>query len=164
MAIFPDKFTICELFLKEIPSDMLVVLICNGRLAPKVNTVKEFVSEAKVYENSIKTAMHYLEHSIKSQLGWQLLLAAVQSLKFGTDLAKRTEVAGHHVHPQPSELAKRPICGKVGHFAHKCRELAKLAPQVFVQTAHTAAPLEMEDANDEQEEEPAEAIIDNTVE
>ncbi|KAG5338708.1 hypothetical protein C0989_006514, partial [Termitomyces sp. Mn162] len=36
---------------------MLNVLICNGRLTPKVNTVEEFVSEAKAYKNSIKTAV-----------------------------------------------------------------------------------------------------------
>ncbi|KAG5333656.1 hypothetical protein C0989_005147 [Termitomyces sp. Mn162] len=58
---------------------MLVALICNGRLAPKVNTIEEFALEAKAYKNSIKTAVHYLEHSKKSWSGQQLLLAAAQS-------------------------------------------------------------------------------------
>ncbi|KAG5351816.1 hypothetical protein C0989_004808 [Termitomyces sp. Mn162] len=66
MAVFSDELTICEQFLEGIPSDMLVALICNGGLAPEVNTGKEFVSEAKAYKNSIKTAAHYLEHSKKN--------------------------------------------------------------------------------------------------
>ncbi|KAG5348747.1 hypothetical protein C0989_008501, partial [Termitomyces sp. Mn162] len=55
-------------------------------------------------------------------------------------------------------------CRKVGHLAHKCRELAKPAPQVFVQAAHTAAPSDMGDANNEQEEEPAEVDNENAAE
>ncbi|KAG5338810.1 hypothetical protein C0989_006117 [Termitomyces sp. Mn162] len=96
MAVFPNKFTICEHFLEGIPSDMLMALICNGRLAPKVNTVKEFVLEAKAYENSIETAAHYLKHSKKSQSGQQLSLAAAQSPAIETAMAKRTEVTGQH--------------------------------------------------------------------
>ncbi|KAG5349463.1 hypothetical protein C0989_003630 [Termitomyces sp. Mn162] len=98
IAMFPNKFTI----------------------------FKEFVSEAKAYESSIKTAAHYLEHSKQSQLEWQLSLAAVQSPAIGTVLAKWTEV--------------------------------------FVQAAHTAAPSDVGEANDEQEEEPAKADANNTFE
>ncbi|KAG5336988.1 hypothetical protein C0989_011291 [Termitomyces sp. Mn162] len=143
MAMFPDEFTSHEQFLKGIPSDMLVALVCNGRLAPKVNTVEEFVSEAKAYKSSIKTAVHYPEHSKKSWLQQQLLLATVQSLAIRTALAKQTEA---------------------GHFAHECRKPAKPAPQVFVQAAHTAAPSDVGEANDEQEEEPAKDNTDDAFE
>ncbi|KAG5350729.1 hypothetical protein C0989_009487 [Termitomyces sp. Mn162] len=135
MAMFPNKFTIHEQFLEEIPSEMFVALICNGRLAPKVNTVKEFVLEAKAYENSIKTAAHYLEHSMKSQSEQQLLLEVVQSPRSETTLAAR-----HYVHPQPSKLAKRPTCCTHGLKAY------------------------VRDANDEQKEEPAEANSNNAAE
>ncbi|KAG5338615.1 hypothetical protein C0989_006814 [Termitomyces sp. Mn162] len=94
MAMFPNKFTICEWFLEGIPSDMLVALIHDGGLAPKVNTVKEFILEAKTYKSSIKTAAHYLECSKKSRSGWQLSLSAVQSPAIETVLAKQTEVTG----------------------------------------------------------------------
>ncbi|KAG5349322.1 hypothetical protein C0989_004626 [Termitomyces sp. Mn162] len=178
MAMFPNKFTICEWFLEGIPSDMLIALIHNGGLAPKVNTVKEFVSEAKAYESSIKTAAHYLEHSKKSQAGWQLLLAAAQSPAIGTALAKWTEAARKHLavgkdvvaitSGQPSKDARQSAncykCGKAGHFAYKCREPAKPAPRVFVQAAHTAAQSDVGEANHGQEEEPAEAEADEVVE
>ena len=42
---------------------MLLALIMDRGLAPEVNTVKEFVVEARAYESSVKTAVHYLEHN-----------------------------------------------------------------------------------------------------
>ncbi|KAG6901012.1 hypothetical protein C0995_002434 [Termitomyces sp. Mi166 len=70
IAVYLDEFTIQEHFLEEIPSDMLVVLIHDGGLALEVNTVEEFVAEAKAYKNSIKMAAHYLEHSLKHHQNW----------------------------------------------------------------------------------------------
>ncbi|KAG5351244.1 hypothetical protein C0989_007279 [Termitomyces sp. Mn162] len=123
MAVLPNEFTIGEQFLEEIPSDMLVALIHDGRLAIEVNTVEEFVLETKAYKNSIKTAAHYLECSKKSWSVWQLLLAAAQS--------------------------SGP---------------ARLAPQVFVQAAHTAALSDVGEADNEQEKEPAEADVKDALE
>ncbi|KAH0580371.1 hypothetical protein H2248_001872 [Termitomyces sp. 'cryptogamus'] len=111
MVVFSNKFTIHKWFLEGIPSDILVALICNGGLVLEVNIVKEFVSEAKAHKSSIKTAAHYLEHSKKSQLGWQLLLAAAQSPASETALAKQTEMTGQYNWSQSLGLAKRPaIC------------------------------------------------------
>ncbi|KAG5349758.1 hypothetical protein C0989_002005, partial [Termitomyces sp. Mn162] len=62
---------------------------------------------------------------------------------------------------QLSKVARQFVncykCRKAEHFVCKCRELAKPAPQVFVWAAHTAALSDVEEANNEQEEEPAEA-------
>ncbi|KAG5335504.1 hypothetical protein C0989_001191 [Termitomyces sp. Mn162] len=62
---------------------------------------------------------------------------------------------------QPSKDARQSMncykCGKAGHFACKCRKPAKPAPQVFVQAAHIVAPSDVEEADNEQAEEPAEA-------
>ncbi|KAG5352699.1 hypothetical protein C0989_000948 [Termitomyces sp. Mn162] len=135
---------------------MLVALIHNGRLAPKVNTFEEFVLEAKAYKNSIKTAVHYLECSKKSWSGQQLLLAAAQSPASGTALAKQIEVARQHIQ---SHLLR-----KAGHFAHECKELAKPAPWVFVQAAYTAALSDVGKADDDQEEESAKVDIQNVFE
>ncbi|KAF5381784.1 hypothetical protein D9615_005370, partial [Tricholomella constricta] len=60
MAVFPDEYTVRDTFLEGIPKDMLVALIKEGGLSPEINTVDEFVSEAKAYESASKTAAHYL--------------------------------------------------------------------------------------------------------
>ncbi|KNZ72395.1 hypothetical protein J132_03487 [Termitomyces sp. J132] len=57
MAMFSNEFMIHEWFLEGIPSDMLMALICDDGLAPKVITVEEFVLEAKAYKSSIKKKM-----------------------------------------------------------------------------------------------------------
>ncbi|KAG5338871.1 hypothetical protein C0989_005778 [Termitomyces sp. Mn162] len=137
MAMFPNKSTVCEWFLEGILSDMLIALICNGGLAPKVNTAEEFVLEAKAYKSSIKTAAHYLE--------CRKNVVAITS-------------------GQPSRDARQSAkcykCRKTGHFACECREPAKPAPRVFVQAAHTAVQLDVGEADDEQKEEPAKADTD----
>ncbi|KAG6860396.1 hypothetical protein C0995_011643 [Termitomyces sp. Mi166 len=55
---------------------MLVALIWDGGLAAKVNTIEEFVAEAKAYKTSIKTVAHYLECSSKQCSGKITSLAA----------------------------------------------------------------------------------------
>ena len=45
-----------------------MALIIDGGLALEVNTVKEFVAEAWAYENSVKTAVHYIGHSYNCTL------------------------------------------------------------------------------------------------
>lgn len=63
MAIFLNKFTLQEHFLEKISSEMLLALIWNRGLALEINTIKEFVSEVKAYESSLKTVVYYLEHN-----------------------------------------------------------------------------------------------------
>ncbi|KAG6906225.1 hypothetical protein DXG01_015078 [Tephrocybe rancida] len=67
MAVYPDKYTIRKKFLDSILSDMLITLIRDGGLSPEVNTIEDFVSEAKAYETSLKTATHYLECSTRAK-------------------------------------------------------------------------------------------------
>ncbi|KAG6807230.1 hypothetical protein H0H92_008298 [Tricholoma furcatifolium] len=61
--MYPEEITLWEKFIKGLPADMLIALIRDGGLSPKVNTLEDFVSEVKAYENSVKTAAHYLERS-----------------------------------------------------------------------------------------------------
>ncbi|KAG5333144.1 hypothetical protein C0989_006215 [Termitomyces sp. Mn162] len=90
---------------------MLMVSIHDGGLAPRVNTVKEFVLEAKAYESSIKTAVHYSECSKKSWSGQQLSFAAAQSPAIGIVLAKQREVTDQHGQSQLLWSSKRPaVC------------------------------------------------------
>ncbi|KAG6914456.1 hypothetical protein DXG01_017172 [Tephrocybe rancida] len=98
MAVYPDEYTICEKFLDGIPSDMLIALICNGGLSPEVNTVEDFVSEAKAYETSLKTATHYLERSTHVKMARQAPSATqLPNRIVGTVLVKRAEL--NHTKP-----------------------------------------------------------------
>ncbi|KAG6860428.1 hypothetical protein C0995_011238 [Termitomyces sp. Mi166 len=55
-------------------------------------------------------------------------------------------------------------CGKRGHFARECMELAKLAPQEYICMAHTTMPTNVDKANNEQENVPAKEEADNAFE
>ncbi|KAG6887481.1 hypothetical protein C0995_014978 [Termitomyces sp. Mi166 len=81
MAMYSDEFTIWEHFLEGILFNMLMLLICDGRLASEVNTIEEFVAKTKAYETNIKTAL-------EKHLGKVASLAAAHSTKLGTMLDK----------------------------------------------------------------------------
>ena len=68
MAVFLDKFTIWEQFLKRILYEMLIALIIEGGLALEVNTIEEFVAKTWAYKNSMKTVAHYVECSCNCTL------------------------------------------------------------------------------------------------
>ena len=74
MTILPDKFTIWEQFLKGIPYEMLLVLIMDGGLVPKVNTIEGFVVKARAYKSSIKIVAHYLGYNWNHTLHSGLLV------------------------------------------------------------------------------------------
>ncbi|KAG6914112.1 hypothetical protein DXG01_002367 [Tephrocybe rancida] len=93
MAEYPDEYTIREKFLDGIPSDMLIALIRDGGLSPEVNTVEDFVSEAKAYETSLKTATHYLECSTHVKTAQQAPSATqLPNGIVGTVLVKQAEL------------------------------------------------------------------------
>ncbi|KAG6820217.1 hypothetical protein H0H92_001941, partial [Tricholoma furcatifolium] len=86
---------------------MLVSLICDGGLAPEVNTIEEFVSEAKAYENSLKTASHYLERA-KSR-GLKVPATTGSSQLRASSATKRREEIKTVARPGPSKaLVKKP--------------------------------------------------------
>ncbi|KAG5350020.1 hypothetical protein C0989_000703 [Termitomyces sp. Mn162] len=84
------------------------MLMCNSRLASNVDTVEEFVLEVKAYENSIKAAVHYSEHSMESQSEQTLLLAVAQSPKFKAALAKQANLTGQDNYSPLPRMAKGP--------------------------------------------------------
>ncbi|KAG6805979.1 hypothetical protein H0H92_013171, partial [Tricholoma furcatifolium] len=51
MVMYPEEITLREKFIEGLPADMLIALIRDGGLSPEVNTLEDFVSEAKAYEN-----------------------------------------------------------------------------------------------------------------
>ncbi|KAG6887880.1 hypothetical protein C0995_012002 [Termitomyces sp. Mi166 len=169
MAIYLDEFTIQECFLEGIPFHMLVVLICDGGLASEVNIIEEFMAKAKAYKNSIKTAAHYLEHSLRQHGRKITSLAAVQSSRLETILDKHSIMAQSNRWMKtrgvsPGSASKNASisancykCGKQSHFVRECKELAK-PPQGYICAVHTAALTEINNTinntNDEQVNEP----------
>ncbi|KAG6904843.1 hypothetical protein DXG01_006758 [Tephrocybe rancida] len=98
MAVYPDEYTIHKKFLDGIPSNMLIALIHNGGLSPEVNTVEDFVSEAKAYETSLKMATHYLEHRTRAKTAQQTPSATQPPNRIvGTVLVKQAEL--NHTKP-----------------------------------------------------------------
>jgi hypothetical protein len=58
MAVYPDAYQIVETFLKGVPSYIRDRMIKDG-LSPEINTIDDFVAEAKKHETSKKTLDYY---------------------------------------------------------------------------------------------------------
>jgi hypothetical protein len=58
MAVYPDAYQIIETFLKGIPSYIHERMIKDG-LSPEINTINDFVAEAKKHEAAKKTLDYY---------------------------------------------------------------------------------------------------------
>jgi uncharacterized protein YbgA (DUF1722 family) len=58
MAVYPDDYLVVETFLKGIPESLHEPIITNG-LSPEVNTIDDFVAQAKHYEYAKKTLDYY---------------------------------------------------------------------------------------------------------
>jgi hypothetical protein len=54
MAVYPNAYQIVETFLKGVPSYICDHMIKDG-LSPEINTIDDFVAEAKKHETSKKT-------------------------------------------------------------------------------------------------------------
>ncbi|KAG6833871.1 hypothetical protein H0H93_012945, partial [Arthromyces matolae] len=65
MAVFPDGYTILEMFLDGIPADMRRHLIRQDKLTPEMNSVEEFLVHAIAHEQSLKTSNHYDQRSTR---------------------------------------------------------------------------------------------------
>ncbi|KAG6895265.1 hypothetical protein C0992_002311 [Termitomyces sp. T32_za158] len=108
MAVYPDEFTIREMFLDGIPAEMRRALIRDNNLSPEVNTVTEFLAYTIHYEQSAWTASHYDQHSLRRAQG------QCQPVKF---VVCQTLPAGH-----------KPVSGSLVH-APAARE-ARYVPRV----------------------------------
>jgi hypothetical protein len=62
MSVYPDAYNIMDTFLLGIPSKIHVKMLRNG-LTPEVNTVKDFVAEAKALEAAAKMEKHYSRYT-----------------------------------------------------------------------------------------------------
>jgi hypothetical protein len=58
MAVYPNDYLIVETFLKGIPDSLQEPIITNG-LSLEVNTIDDFVAQAKQYEYAKKTLDYY---------------------------------------------------------------------------------------------------------
>ena len=63
MAVYPDEYSIIEVFLDGIPKDMRTELIRIKGLSPEVNSLEDFVAFAKEYETRTKTDDYYNRRS-----------------------------------------------------------------------------------------------------
>jgi len=63
MAVYPDEYSIIEVFLDGIPKDMRTELIRIKGLSPEVNSLEDFVAFAKEYETRTKTNDYYNRRS-----------------------------------------------------------------------------------------------------
>jgi hypothetical protein len=58
MAVNPDDYLIMETFLRGIPESLCQPIINDG-LSPEVNTINDFMAQAKWYEYAKKTLDYY---------------------------------------------------------------------------------------------------------
>jgi hypothetical protein len=58
MAMYPDAYQIVVTFLQKIPSYIRTRMFQDG-LSPEVNTIDDFISEAKRHETAKKTQDYY---------------------------------------------------------------------------------------------------------
>jgi uncharacterized protein YbgA (DUF1722 family) len=58
MVVYPNDYLVVETFLKGIPESICESIITDG-LLPEVNTINDFVAQAKHYEYSKKTLDYY---------------------------------------------------------------------------------------------------------
>jgi len=58
MAIYPDDYLVVETFLKGLPTSLHEPMIKDG-LSPEINTINDFVAEAKKHEATRKTLDYY---------------------------------------------------------------------------------------------------------
>ncbi|KAF5366917.1 hypothetical protein D9615_010716 [Tricholomella constricta] len=116
MAVFPDKYTVRDTFLEGIPKDMLVALIKEGGLSPEINTVDEFVSEAKAYESASKTAAHYLARNSRRRSRRNPEVTSSRPRgggRIGTTFIRKSALAGG-LHARVVATPLRGRGGKVG--------------------------------------------------
>jgi len=66
MAIYPDDYLIIETFLKGLPTSLYEPMIKDG-LSPEINTINDFMAEAKKHETARKT-LDYYNHMMTTRL------------------------------------------------------------------------------------------------
>ncbi|KAG6894694.1 hypothetical protein C0992_005097, partial [Termitomyces sp. T32_za158] len=143
MAVYPDEFTIREMFLDGIPAEMHCALICNNNLSPEVNTVTVFLVYVICYEQSAQTALHYDQRSSCRAQGQR------QPVKVGTFLVKcckmehnrnlrfvvrQTLPAGHKLVSGP------PVNAPVARDAHYGPRVGQPGPKVTRDAPPKVAP------------------------
>jgi len=60
MAIYPDDYTILQMFLMGIPTSILNELLGTVGLSPETNTLDDFVAHAKEVEQRTKNKLYYI--------------------------------------------------------------------------------------------------------
>ena len=59
MAVYPDEYTILDVFLRGIPSSIFTELLMTIGLSPEINSLDEFVAYTKEVEQRTKTEAYY---------------------------------------------------------------------------------------------------------
>ena len=60
MAVYPDDYTILQMFLLRIPEYMIEELLATIGLSPETNTLDEFVAHTKEIEQRTKNEAYYM--------------------------------------------------------------------------------------------------------
>lgn len=89
MTVYPDEYMIRDKFIEGIPTAIRKKIFYNG-LSPKVNTIDDFMAEAKSIEASRKTIDHY-NRKVLSQ-------TSITTRKLAEDLAPKSVYAPESVH------------------------------------------------------------------
>jgi hypothetical protein len=171
MAVYPDDYLVVETFLKGIPESIRESIITDG-LLPEVNTIDDFVAQAKRYEYSRKT-LDYYNRLITGRVTTDTKEASPShTRKNRTILAKQPDhkpehgprpnaddkvrLAGERSPPAPlnmdAEKARAILdficynCGEKGHKSRDCKKPHK--PKVHLRAACTETPYRPDDGGD----------------
>lgn len=130
MYVYPDEYTLRDKFLDGLPSEMAESLFIHYGMVPAINTLEEFVAQARVYKTLHHTAEHYRAQKRRSQQPTADKPKAAQPVHTGMQAAKPADGA---TKPSPRFTEARKVAGQ--------RQVTKPRPVDAVQANQTPPQL-----------------------